>query len=522
MEQKINIAELLKDCPKGMELDCVLYENLYFDYVREHPIYPIVCYTIDNKGEKISVSFTWYGKHIPVNTVKCVIFPKGKTTWEGFALPCQFKDGDIIFTHANCLKVGVGNTWISIFKERRNGGVATYVDYAEDGSDYYSDLDGDKALLCMENDILHQRFATEEEKEKLFQVIKDKGYHWNNKLKILEKLVEPEFKICNWVVFNNHPEKGSIYQIKNVHNYEYTLQHILGGSMAIPFSRVDMLKLWTIDDAKDGDVLVDKDNNIGIFQKFEGIYWYSYIYLGCDGELRGFSIGGSHKQTDVHPATKEQRDLLFQKIKEAGYCWNDKTKTLEKLIIPKFKGGDKIRSKNKKDECFYILRVDEDKHKYVLNIKGYCLEFKDQDHYELVSDTSIEPKFKVGDKVRHRNNHNVVFTITSIEEDSYVCGAKIAFWFDDQDKYELIPNKFDINTLKPFDKVLVRDHDRARWDITFYECYDKTNKSYPYRTLGGTVYKQCIPYEGNEHLIGLIKDCDDYYKTWINEENEFN
>ena len=312
MEQKINIAELLKDCPKGMELDCVLYENLYFDYVREHPIYPIVCYTIDNKGEKISISFTWYGKHIPVNTAKCVIFPKGKTTWEGFVPPCQFKDGDIIFTHANCLKVGVGNTWISIFKERRNGGVATYVDYAEDGSDYYSDLDGDKALLCMESDILRQRFATEEEKEKLFQVIRDNGYYWNSE-----------------------------------------------------------------------------------------------------------------------------------------------TKTLKKII---------------------------------------------------------QSTFKVGDKVRHKNNHNVVFTITSIEEDTYVCGVKVAFLFADQDDYELVPNKFDITTLKPFDKVLVRDHDRAQWDIHFYERYNNENKVYPYRTLGGMVYKQCIPYEGNEHLIGLVKDCDDYYK----------
>lgn len=87
--------------------------------------------------------------------------------------------------------------------------------------------------------------------------------------------------------------------------------------------------------------------------------------------------------------------------------------------------------------------------------------------------------------------------------------------------YELVPNKFDITTLKPFDKVLVRDHDRARWNIQFYQLYDSTNKSYPYCTLGA-VYKQCIPYKGNEDLIGLVKDCDDYYKTWINEENEFN
>ena len=30
---------------------------------------------------------------------KCVIFPKGKTTWEGFVPPCKFKDGDILTTN---------------------------------------------------------------------------------------------------------------------------------------------------------------------------------------------------------------------------------------------------------------------------------------------------------------------------------------------------------------------------------------------------------------------------------------
>ena len=30
MKEKINIAELLKDCPKGMELDCTMFENVTF------------------------------------------------------------------------------------------------------------------------------------------------------------------------------------------------------------------------------------------------------------------------------------------------------------------------------------------------------------------------------------------------------------------------------------------------------------------------------------------------------------
>ena len=37
------------------------------------------------------------------------------------------------------------------------------------------------------------------------------------------------------------------------------------------------------------------------------------------------------------------------------------------------------------------------------------------------------------------------------------------------------------------------------------------NKSY-ITTYGVT--QQCIPYEGNQHLLGKTDDCDEYYKTW--------
>lgn len=37
-----NLAELLKDCPKGMELDCPMYGGVtIFDNISEHRLYPI-------------------------------------------------------------------------------------------------------------------------------------------------------------------------------------------------------------------------------------------------------------------------------------------------------------------------------------------------------------------------------------------------------------------------------------------------------------------------------------------------
>ena len=39
--EKINVAELLKDCPKGMELDCTLWDNVVFDHIDMKSDYPI-------------------------------------------------------------------------------------------------------------------------------------------------------------------------------------------------------------------------------------------------------------------------------------------------------------------------------------------------------------------------------------------------------------------------------------------------------------------------------------------------
>ena len=32
--------------------------------------------------------------------------------------------------------------------------------------------------------------------------------------------------------------------------------------------------------------------------------------------------------------------------------------------------------------------------------------------------------------------------------------------------------------------------------------------------LGGSYYYQCIPYKGNEYLLGTTDDCDEYFKIW--------
>ena len=85
-----------------------------------------------------------------------------------------------------------------------------------------------------------------------------------------------------------------------------------------------------------------------------------------------------------------------------------------------------------------------------------------------------------------------------------------------QREWELVPDKFDINTLTPFEsRVLVRDSDNGSWCPSFFGCCKKDNhlNCLTYNTIRG-FYRQCIPYEGNEHLLGTTNDCIDFYKTW--------
>jgi hypothetical protein len=75
----------------------------------------------------------------------------------------------------------------------------------------------------------------------------------------------------------------------------------------------------------------------------------------------------------------------------------------------------------------------------------------------------------------------------------------------------MIEQKFDITTFKPFDKVLVRDNDEQLWTADFFGFYSK--KPYPFSCVSH-YSNQCIPFDGNEHLLGTTDDCDEFYKTW--------
>ena len=73
--------------------------------------------------------------------------------------------------------------------------------------------------------------------------------------------------------------------------------------------------------------------------------------------------------------------------------------------------------------------------------------------------------------------------------------------------------KFDPNTLQPYDKVLVRDCDAYMWKPTFLS-YINNAIIYPY-VCGYSAYRYCIPYnDETKHLSGTTEEAPEYYRYW--------
>lgn len=74
-------------------------------------------------------------------------------------------------------------------------------------------------------------------------------------------------------------------------------------------------------------------------------------------------------------------------------------------------------------------------------------------------------------------------------------------------------DKFDPKTLKPFDKVLVRDHNDETWSCNLFS-HIREVVVYKFTTITSS-YKQCIPYNNDtKHLVGTTEEAPEYYRYW--------
>ena len=177
-------------------------------------------------------------------------------------------------------------------------------------------------------------------------ILKEEGYGWDSDNKELEELEQSPTDIAksgfhegDWITFYG----GCPFKILKVESelngvLNYLLLNQNGQDSYLNKKYVDEnARLWTIQDAKPGDVLVcpkyanDTIPNIFIFKyidrKDNDVYCYcSFLKVFATG---GYVTSADPIDTDFCPATKEQCDILFTKMKEAGYMWDSEKKELK-------------------------------------------------------------------------------------------------------------------------------------------------------------------------------------------------
>ena len=137
---------------------------------------------------------------------------------------------------------------------------------------------------------------------------------------------EPKFKVGDWVV----NKFGDSFHIDSLDKKNYQVSNGKGNYNYFPISKQDEMHLWTIQDAKDGDVLAAHECYV-VFKEIDGLNikcHYTYHYLV--GFNPSFYIDTLQNKDAFLPVTKEQRDALMTAMNDAEYEWDIEKKELKK------------------------------------------------------------------------------------------------------------------------------------------------------------------------------------------------
>ena len=241
---------------------------------------------------------------------------------------------------------------------------------------------------------------------------------------------------------------------------------------------------------KKGDILVHTDGTVHII--FEG--FEDDTYRTFKGKYYLWEDNGHIEQFDDHQhcmetfsfikANDDDTQTYINTIeKKLGGKLNRETLEIEKL---EFNDGDIVTiTFNWGEDIVYIFKSeDSNSYSYYAWLNGSIPTIIESSHpksdiYTVRLSTEAE-KQKLFDALAKENKA----------------------W--DAEKKQIVDLK-PKGELKPFDKVLVRNSNLRKWEADLFGFKSDAGL---YHCVGGS-WSRCIPYEGNEHLLGTTKDVED-------------
>ena len=296
----------------------------------------------------------------------------------------------------------------------------------------------------------------------------------------LEEVDDKSFKISFYSSKFGFMNDGEGYLDKNGKLYDD------GECVVFPSKE---MRDWSKFAWKKGDVLVSNDGGTEvIFDKwYDDTYtnFYSKHYLNSEDE-------NNIKYNEAFLCTTERYSLEDKDTaqtyinaieKRLGGKLNLETLVVEKPQ-PEFKDGDIVMS----DSGTIVL------------VRGISLTRKIYYHAymrnEYIYINPIEGEFF------SRISRIKRFATDSEKQQLFDALAKEGKAWD-AEKKQIVDLKPKVE-LKPFDKVLIRDFKSQAWQVSLFGYKDSDS----YYCCNGCGWNQCIPYIGNESLLGTTKDVE--------------
>lgn len=273
-----------------------------------------------------------------------------------------------------------------------------------------------------------------------------------------------------FITVGHHSTTANFYHNGRLYNYE--------GTEPMLFPSREM-RDWSKFAWKKGDVLVSMEGSKILFDK-----WVNEDYTKFFGKIK--VLGDSHcYDTTYYNLVSEEEALEFIKSVEKINNGKLNRETLEvEKSQPEFKDGDIAFADYGNRQDVFIVSDKTDLS------EGYS-SFISLDLSRLTLSMGCRTSFFKKDlcKLRLATDSEKQQLFDALAKEGKAWNAKKKMIVNLKPKVEL----------KPFDKVLVRNYDCNAWQISLFGYKNSLNCYY---CCNGSSWIQCIPYEGNEHLLG--------------------
>lgn len=254
---------------------------------------------------------------------------------------------------------------------------------------------------------------------------------------------------------------------------------------------------------KKGDVLVNNDGNSHIIFKgfsiedysmFEGKHWFGA------SKTRYISCLNVQNVQDYHIEDDNDAAQTYINTIEERFCGKLNLETLE-VEKTGFKDGDILTCTDSQGSSTFIFRNENaDGYTYHAAIGTSGILYISTGNtwcntYENVKYATEAEKMKLFDALTNRRKY-------------WNAEKKIIEDINQTPKRPMYKKESDIpeHELEPFEKVLVRDQKTDKWTVSLYG-FKSEDDYYNYNCVGEN-YVYCIPYKGNEHLLGTTNNPD--------------